>query len=80
MKIARNSLDAHPEYDLEAEARTECARCNDIAPPQYDEDELEDEGWHVIRAFCVCEALCPTCFDDERDQCDAYRYDMGQAA
>ncbi|WP_428950922.1 hypothetical protein [Streptomyces sp. cg35] len=80
MKTARHTLDAHPEHDLELESRIQCAHCDEIAPPSWDESEAEDEGWHVIRAFCTCETLCPTCYDDALGECDAYRYDMGAAA
>lgn len=48
------------EYALMIATRVACVRCNEIAAPQYDDDELEDLGWHVTRTYCVCDHSAPS--------------------
>lgn len=68
------------ETELMNATRVDCARCGDQAPTHLTDDELEDEGWHIERPHCTCDLLCGSCADEERDQCDAVKYDMGAAA
>lgn len=64
------------EIQLIQAASVTCTACGEIAPPQYDDDELDYElGWHVVREHCTCGLLCADCFDDSREDCDAYIYD-----
>ncbi|MDQ8704893.1 hypothetical protein RCO28_20700 [Streptomyces sp. LHD-70] len=64
------------EIDLINETVIQCSACGDIAPAQYDEDEVDYElGWHVLHIHCSCDLLCGDCFEDVRAACDAVIYD-----